>query len=37
MGMFKILILMNLLRYTVEDATALIQAIVVGAALPNFI
>ncbi len=37
MGMFKIIILMNLLRYTVNDATAIIQAVVVGAALPNFL
>ena len=37
MGMFKIIILMNLLRYTINDATAIIQAVVVGAALPNFI
>jgi uncharacterized membrane protein YfcA len=37
MGMFKVVILMNLLRYNVEDATAIIQAIVIGAAIPNFI
>ncbi len=37
MGMFKIIILMNLLRYNISDATALIQALVIGAAFPNFI
>lgn len=37
MGMFKIMILMNLLRYNVGEATAIVQALVIGAALPNFI
>lgn len=36
MGMFKIMILMNLLRYNIGDATAIIQALVVGTAFPNF-
>ena len=36
MGMFKIIILMNLLRYSIGDATSIIQAFVVGAAFPNF-
>lgn len=37
MGIFKILILMILLNYELDEATGLAQAMVVGAALPNFI
>lgn len=37
MGMFKVMIMMNLLRYNVGDATAIVQALVIGAALPNFV
>ena len=36
MGIFEVLILMNLLRYNVAESTVLIQPIVAGAALPNF-
>jgi hypothetical protein len=36
MGIFKITILINLLRYTVDDATAIIQAVVIGAVVSNF-
>jgi uncharacterized membrane protein YfcA len=37
MGMFKILILMILLNYELDEATGLAQAMVVGGAIPNFI
>ena len=37
MGIFKILILMNLLRYDLDEATGLAQALLVGTAIPNFI
>ncbi len=37
MGLLKTTILMNLLRYTSSEATALVQPMVAGAALPNVI
>lgn len=37
MGIFKILILMMLLQYELDEATGLAQALVVGTALPNFL
>lgn len=37
MGIFKMLILMMLLKYEFDEATGLAQAFVVGTALPNFI
>lgn len=37
MGLLKITILMNLLRYSSSESTALIQPMVAGAALPNVI
>jgi uncharacterized membrane protein YfcA len=36
MGIFKVLILMNLLRYEVAESTALIQPMVAGTAFTNF-
>lgn len=36
MGIFKVLILMNLLRYDVDLSTVFIQPMVAGTALPNF-
>ena len=36
MGIFKVLLLMNLLQYDIADSTALVQSMVAGAALPNF-
>ena len=36
MGIFKVLLLMNLLRYDVADSTVFIQPMVAGTALPNF-
>ena len=36
LGVFKVLLLVNLLRYSVADSTHLIQPMVAGAALPNF-
>ncbi len=36
MGIFKVLIVMNILRYTSNQATAISQCIVVGSSLPNF-
>ena len=36
MGIFKVLILMNLLRYNVAESTVFIQPMVAGTALPNF-
>lgn len=35
MGILKVTILMNLLRYNASESTALIQPMVAGAALPN--
>jgi uncharacterized membrane protein YfcA len=35
MGILKVTILMNLLRYNASQSTALIQPMVAGAALPN--
>jgi hypothetical protein len=37
MGIFKISIFMNLLRYTVEDSTAIVHSVVIGSAFPNFL
>lgn len=37
MGIFKVLILMNLLRYDVSYSTSLVQPMVAGTALSNFI
>lgn len=37
MGIFKMLILIILLRYELDEATGLAQALVVGTAIPNFI
>lgn len=37
MGIFKMLILIMLLQYQLDEATGLAQAMVVGTALPNFI
>lgn len=36
MGIFKVLIVMNLLRYESTQATMVAQALVVGTALPNY-
>ena len=36
MGIFKVLLLMNLLRYDVDLSTVFIQPMVAGTALPNF-
>lgn len=36
MGIFKVLMLNNLLRYDTGDSTAMIQPMVAGAAFPNF-
>lgn len=36
MGIFKVLLLMNLLRYDISGSTAMVQPMVAGAALPNF-
>ena len=36
MGIFNVLLLMNLLRYDVDEATVFIQPMVAGAALPKF-
>ena len=36
MGIFKMLILIIALNYNLDEATGLAQALVVGAALPNF-
>ena len=37
MGIFKMLILIILLKYNLDEATGLAQAMVVGTAIPNFI
>jgi uncharacterized membrane protein YfcA len=37
MGIFKMLVLIILLRYGLDEATGLAQALVVGTAIPNFI
>ena len=37
MGVFKVLIVMNILRYKGLDATMVTQALVFGAAIPNFV
>jgi hypothetical protein len=37
MGIFKMLILIILLQYELDEATGLAQAMVVGTAIPNFI
>ena len=37
MGIFKVLIVMNLLRYDSIQATMITQAMVVGTALPNYL
>jgi hypothetical protein len=37
MGIFKVLIIMNLLRYKGQQSTLITQALVVGAAIPNYI
>jgi hypothetical protein len=37
MGILKVTILMNLLRYNASQSTALIQPMVAGSALPNVI
>lgn len=36
MGIFKMLILIMLLNYDLDEATGLAQALVMGSALPNF-
>ena len=36
MGIFKVLLLMNLLRYEVAESTALIQPLLAGTAFTNF-
>ena len=36
MGIFKVLILIILLNYNLDESTGLAQALVVGTALPNF-
>ena len=36
LGIFKVLLMMNLLRYDIASSTALVQPMVAGAALPNF-
>ena len=36
MGIFKVLVLMNLLRYNVAESTVFIQPMVAGTAFPNF-
>lgn len=37
MGIFKMLILIILLKYQLDEGTGLAQAMVVGTAIPNFI
>ncbi len=37
MGLFKVMLMMNLLRYDASQSTTLIQPMVAGSALPNVI
>jgi hypothetical protein len=36
MGIFKVLLVMNVLRYNSNQATVVAQCLVVGSAIPNF-